>query len=130
VVSDTAEKGLESLIVEALTGHATEEISQADVARESTPSYGGAGYVQRHVKVAAGLGGVAQAGGGAGHVHGHVAAADDQHPLAKVEVVAAEVDVDQKIHRPQNAVELFALDIKTAATVSADGDEDSVESLL
>ena len=91
---------------------------------------GGAGHVQRHFHVAAGLRRMAEAGGGARHIHRHVAAADDQHALAQVEVVAAEVDVDQEIHRAQHAIELLAFDVELAAPVRADGDEDGVEDRL
>src|SRR5262245_4596158 len=45
--SDISEKGLESLIVVALTGYTEETAPLVDVARElAAGSYGGAGYVQ------------------------------------------------------------------------------------
>jgi type I restriction enzyme R subunit len=44
--TDTTEKGLESLIVAALTGHIGEAAPQADVVPEPTAPYGGAGYVE------------------------------------------------------------------------------------
>ena len=45
--SDISEKGLESLIVAALTGYTEEAAPQVDVARESAAGpYGGAGYVE------------------------------------------------------------------------------------
>lgn len=43
--SDTSEKGLESIIVSALTGLSVEEVEDKTVMRESVAPYGGAGYV-------------------------------------------------------------------------------------
>ena len=44
--SDTSEKGLEALIVAALTGRTGEAASQASVVRDTGTPYGGAGYVE------------------------------------------------------------------------------------
>ncbi len=44
--TDTTEKGLESLIVAALTGHIGEAAPEAGVVREPIAPYGGAGYVE------------------------------------------------------------------------------------
>ena len=70
---------------------------------------------------------MAQSGGCARHIHRHVTATNDQHLLAQVQVVAAQVDVDQEIHRPQHPIELLAFDIQVAALIGADGDKNGVE---
>jgi type I restriction enzyme R subunit len=44
--TDTSEKGLESLIVAALTGDSGESAPEANAVREQRYSYGGAGYVE------------------------------------------------------------------------------------
>ncbi len=87
----------------------------------------GARHVERDFHVAAALLRMAEAGGRARHIHRDVAAADDDDALAQIEVVAAEVDVDQEIDRAQHAVELFAFDVEFAAGVGADADEDGIE---
>jgi len=44
--TDTTEKGLESLIVAALTGHSAQAALQLGAVHEETASYSGAGYVE------------------------------------------------------------------------------------
>jgi type I restriction enzyme R subunit len=44
--TDTTEKGLESLIVAALTGHSSQATVQVGAVHEESASYGGAGYVE------------------------------------------------------------------------------------
>ena len=87
----------------------------------------GARHVERGFQIAAALLRMAEAGRRARHIHRDVAAADDEDALAQVEVVAAEVDVDQEIDRAQHAVELFAFDVEFAAGVRADADEDGIK---
>ncbi len=69
---------------------------------------------------------MAEAGGRARHIHRDVATADDDDTLAQIEVVAAEIDVDQEIDRAQHTVELFAFDVELAAGIGADADEDGI----
>jgi hypothetical protein len=53
---------------------------------------------------------MAKAGGCAGHIHGDIAASDHQNALAQVEVIAAQVDIDQEIYCPENSDEQLTLD--------------------
>jgi len=45
--TDTSEKGLENLIVAALTGRDSESAPVVNTVGEETPTYGGAGYIER-----------------------------------------------------------------------------------
>ena len=61
-----------------------------------------------------------QAHGGAGHVDGHIAAADDDHALAQLDL-ESEIDVDQKVDAVVDAGQMRAGDVQFAALVEPGG---------
>ena len=86
-----------------------------------------ASHIERDVEIAAGLRGMTKSRRGARDIHRDVAAADHEHAPPEIQIVTAEIDVDEKIHRAQNAVILLALDVESSAFVRANRDQDRVE---
>src|SRR5450755_3027623 len=78
------------------------------------------GHIKCNLKVAARLWRMPQTCGGTRHVHCHVATANDHNAFAEIEVVSAQIDVDQEVNRSQYTVKLFTLDVEVPATIGAD----------
>ncbi len=93
-------------------------------------AHGGTSHVQGQGNVAAGLSRrLAQPQSSAGHVQGHVSPADDQYLATQVKIVAAQVDVEQKVYCPQHTILFLALYIELAAAIGADPKKNGVELL-